>query len=186
MIPGVPVVSPGGGGYRITFPIAKDDTCLLVFADGSLDRWLSGDGKEVDPEFDHAHGPMAAVAIIGLRPFGAALSSAPTDEMSIGKDKDGGTITIKDGAITITATGSGKIKLEIGSGTIELGGTASKLIKDTFVDDVKALVAQTLATILQGGTAGSPVKQQIVLASQISSATVSSGQYTNDKVKHGA
>ena len=100
----VPVIFPGAGGYRLTFPIhassTDGDTCLLVFSDASLDRWLSGTGGEVDPEVDHGHILADAVAFVGLRPFGAPLSSCPTDEATLGKD-DGVQVHLEAGTITI-------------------------------------------------------------------------------------
>jgi hypothetical protein len=104
VVASVPVIFPGSGGYRMTFPIHAGDTdgdaCLLVFSDGSLDRWLSGTGGEVDPEVDHGHILADAVAFVGLRPFGAPLSSCPTDEATLGKD-DGVQVHLEAGTITI-------------------------------------------------------------------------------------
>jgi hypothetical protein len=103
VVPSVPVLCLGGGGYRLTFPIragATDgDTCLLVFADASLDKWLAGTGAEVDPEVDEPS-LADAVAIVGVRPFGAPLASHPTTEATIGKD-DGPQIHLDSSLITI-------------------------------------------------------------------------------------
>lgn len=186
VITNVPVMFPGAGAYRVTFPVEKDEPVLLVFSEASLDAWLES-GGEKDPGDDARFHLKDAIALVGLRDFAHAWSKAPTDAMTIGHDSKG-CITVKGDSLTLTATGSGKIKLEIGDG-IELGGSVSKLIKSAFVDDVKDLVSTTLTTILQGGTAGSPVKQQIVLAGQLSSATIattSASDYKNDKVKHGS
>jgi hypothetical protein len=104
VIPSVPVFFPGGGGYRLTFPITASDTtgdtCLLVFSEASLDRWLTGTGREVDPEIDHRHGLMDAVAFVGLKPFGAPWTSVPTDEATIGYDT-GVQIHMEPSVITI-------------------------------------------------------------------------------------
>ncbi len=86
LIPGVPVMHIGGGGFRTTYPVAAGDSCLLVFADCSLDRWLSQGGNDVDPEDDRHHCPSDAIAIVGLRDFRNALKHAPADHMSIGHD----------------------------------------------------------------------------------------------------
>ena len=102
VVPGVPVLFPGGGGYRLTFPIKAGDDgdfCLLVFSEVSLDKWLTGKGAIVDPEIDHAHALADAVAFVGLRPFGAPWKSAPTDEATLGKD-DGVQIHFEGSLIT--------------------------------------------------------------------------------------
>lgn len=96
-IPAVPVVFPGGKKFRITFPISDGKlqikgstvpatTGLLVWCERSIDKWLSGDGREVDPEFDHQDGLADAVFYPGLNPFGAPLSDVPTDAMTMGID----------------------------------------------------------------------------------------------------
>lgn len=98
VVPNVPVMFAGGGGYRETFPIAAGDTGYLVFAERSLDRWLTGTGAEVDPEFDEAS-LVDAVFFPGLRPFGAPLQSAPTDRASFGND------TVGAACVESTSTG---------------------------------------------------------------------------------
>jgi hypothetical protein len=85
VIPNVPVVFPGGGGFRVTFPIAVGDTVLLVFSDKSLDKWLAVGGS-VDPSDDHAHNLSDAIAIPGLRDFAHPLTTAPGSTLDIGAD----------------------------------------------------------------------------------------------------
>jgi hypothetical protein len=91
VIPGVPVQFLGAGGFRITCPISDGTssaatTGSLVFAMRSMDKWLTGSGAEVDPEFDHDQGLTDAVFYPGLMPFGSPWQSCPTDEMTIGAD----------------------------------------------------------------------------------------------------
>lgn len=71
----VPIVFPGGGGNSHTWPVSEGDTVLLVFSTASLDKWLDGDGRAVDPGDDRRHNLSDAVAIPGLRPRGASLGS---------------------------------------------------------------------------------------------------------------
>jgi hypothetical protein len=108
VVPGVPVQFPGAGGFRVTFPISDGGggkaatTGTLFFSHRSLDKWLTGDGKEVDPEFDHDHALTDAIFMPGLMPFGAAWGSCPDDSMSIGDDSSGaGRIHIKSGEINL-------------------------------------------------------------------------------------
>jgi len=85
VIPAVPVQFPGAGGYRITFPVNVGDTGLIVFSEASLDKWLVSGGT-VDPADDRRHDLTDAVFLPGLRDFGHALASAPTDRATFGKD----------------------------------------------------------------------------------------------------
>lgn len=73
VIPGVPVQFSGGGGFSETWPVAKGDLCFLVFSDRSLDRWFEN-GGDVDPVELSRHVLANAVAILGVRDKGSALS----------------------------------------------------------------------------------------------------------------
>jgi hypothetical protein len=108
VVAGVPVVFPGAGGFRVTFPIAKGDTVLLVFASSSIDRWLAL-GGEVDPQDDRRHHLSDAIAIPGLRDFAHALGNAPSSTMSLGKD---GGPTIEISGSDIQAGGSSALALK--------------------------------------------------------------------------
>jgi hypothetical protein len=81
----VPVVFPGGGGFRVTFPIKVGDVVLLVFNDRSLDVWKSK-GGEVDPLLFNRHHLADAVAIPGLHDNTAAWLSADPNVATIGVD----------------------------------------------------------------------------------------------------
>jgi hypothetical protein len=103
----VPIVFPGAGGFRVTFPVAPGDTVLLVFSEASIDRWLPR-GGDVDPADDRRFSLNDAIAIPGLRSFAAPLASAPADVMTAGKD--GGPVIEFDGS-EIRAGGSSALAL---------------------------------------------------------------------------
>jgi len=84
---GVPVVLPGGGGYRLTFPVAADDPVLLVVCSQAIDV-LAGAGA---PSSDRRHSPTDAVAILGLRGHRDALATPPDDCATLGRE--GGAVT---------------------------------------------------------------------------------------------
>ena len=86
VIPAVPVQFPGAGGYRITFPNrGRGHRVCDVCWRRALDKWLVSGGT-VDPEDDRRHDLTDAVFQPGLRDFGHALSSAPTDRATFWKD----------------------------------------------------------------------------------------------------
>ncbi len=84
VIPSVPVCFPGSGGWRVTFPVSKGDTGLLVFCSRSIDRWLS-EGGSVDPQDDRTHDLSDAVFIPGLTYFGHPIDPFKNDRLTIGK-----------------------------------------------------------------------------------------------------
>lgn len=46
-----PVVFPRGGGCTLTFPVAKDDECLVIFSSRCIDAWWTAGGVQVQSEF---------------------------------------------------------------------------------------------------------------------------------------
>ena len=105
VITDVPVVFPGGGGFRVTFPLTKGSTVLLVFSEASLDTWLSK-GGDVEPGVDSRHELTDAIAIPGLNTFTAPLSNAPSSTMSVGADNTTATIEFSDTQITAGGAGA--------------------------------------------------------------------------------
>lgn len=79
---GVPVMFPGSGSYRITWPVNVGDTVLLVFSSSSLEYWLAV-GGEVDPADDRRHDISDAVAIPGLFDFAHIPTLTPTNAMVV-------------------------------------------------------------------------------------------------------
>lgn len=83
----VPVIFPGSGDQRITFPIKRGDLVTLAFCSSSIDRLLAGDGDVVDPQDDRHHHLSDAVAFPGFFTFGDVPTSAPTSAMVLHADQ---------------------------------------------------------------------------------------------------
>ena len=80
-----PVVFCGGGGARLTFPIAVGDTCLLMFSSSSLDQWLAV-GGEVDPADDRRQHISDGIALVGINDFAHATPAHATATVLTGND----------------------------------------------------------------------------------------------------
>lgn len=85
LLPSVPVMFPRGGGAFITWPIAKGDHVLVVFQDGSIDRWTQMGGV-VDPIDPRAHALSDAVAIPGFYPYPRALPGTDPEAIVLGAE----------------------------------------------------------------------------------------------------
>lgn len=131
IVNGVPVVFPGGGGYHLTFPLAKGDTVLLVMSTWSLDRWKAKGGT-VDPEDERRQDISDAVAFAQLRDFTNAIPDVPTDGMSIGHN---------DGP-----------RIKITTSQIQAGGTA-KLALDSDLQALKTVFTNWVVAPTDGGGA---------------------------------
>jgi hypothetical protein len=92
VIPNVPIAFSRGGGYFLTFPLAKGDNVLLVCCDRSIDKYKSSDGKtQIDPVDIRTNDISDAVAIPGFY----------TNSNSIKDDVSSGAIFGKEGGIKI-------------------------------------------------------------------------------------
>jgi len=107
----VPVLFPGAGGFRVTFPVQVGDIVLLVFADSSLDKWKTLGGSDVDPIDPRSHALSDAVAIVGLHDLAHPLSDVPSSSMKLGKDGGSAQVEIKDDEIVL-AGGSSSVARE--------------------------------------------------------------------------
>lgn len=75
ILPDVPVVFPGGGGFALTFPVAAGDECLVVFASRCIDAWWQsgGVGEPMEPRM---HDLSDGFALVGVRSQARRLSPA--------------------------------------------------------------------------------------------------------------
>lgn len=86
VVTNVPVVQLGGGGSRLTFPIARGDVCLLVVCSRPIDRW-NAIGGEVDPQDTTRHHHLTdAIAIVGLSDAAHAKPAHATATVLEGSD----------------------------------------------------------------------------------------------------
>lgn len=121
-IPRVPVMSIGGGGFRLTFPIAKGDGVLIVVSEASLDRWIARGGL-VDPADDARFSIKDAIAIPGLRSPADPLVAPPTDRMTLGHE--------------------GGLQLKLTTTEIQAGGVNALVTKSEFANHVHVCPAGT-------------------------------------------
>ncbi len=84
VVPGCVLFFPQGGDFVDTFPVQQGDSCWLIFADRSLDKWQAGNG-DTDPVFQNRHDLSGAVVLVGGRPKAKAIQEFDTARRVIGK-----------------------------------------------------------------------------------------------------
>jgi len=132
----VPVIFPAIGSVGLTFPVNPGDGVLLVFAERSIDKWLSKGGVVTsdDPRwFDLSD----AIAIVGLNSF--------NETSQVDNNSD---VTLQNGAA--------KLKLQTG-GKVALGNSTNELLAliEGLIDQIKAI---TIVVVGAAGTVSDPSK----------------------------
>lgn len=99
----VPVCFPRGGGFSLTFPVAKGDECLLVFCERSIDNWHQFGGIK-EPIARRFHSFSDAVAYVGLSSLGNKIPNYNSSDIELKKDDGTSQLTIAaDGTMTLKA-----------------------------------------------------------------------------------
>jgi len=142
VIANVPVIFPRSKNFIMHYPLEKDDRVLLVFAERSLDNYLT-DGSESPPLDGKKFDLTDAVAIPGFFPFNESSSVENNKDFVINfKDKkfkisDSGAIEITDGTAT----------MKIDTGKIAFGTKANELL-DLLDQTLDSLTKTTVATAI--------------------------------------
>lgn len=106
----VPIMFP----KNVFFPVAEGDYVLLLFAERSIDLWLSV-GGQVTPDDPRKFNLSDSIAIPGLQPFNADFSGNNGQDYSI--SFVGSSISIKPNGDIIIKTGN---KVAIGNSVTEV------------------------------------------------------------------
>lgn len=117
-----PCVILGGGKGRITFPIEKGDSCLVLFNDKDIDNWYAS-GQTMQPRTPRMHNFADAIALVGIR----NKQNRITDYLADGTElKYGGsTIKLENNKVTIT---NGTAQIEMSSGSITITGSELSVV----------------------------------------------------------
>lgn len=122
VVTNVPCCTLGGAGSRLTFPIAKGDECLLIFASSAIDRWLTL-GGEVDPKDTRHHHLTDAFALVGFSSQPHATPAHATATVLVGSD-----IRLGDDTAVALATKADVTALANFVQGLFVGGTGSVVV----------------------------------------------------------
>lgn len=121
-----PVIFPGGGGFSLTFPIAVNDECLVVFASRCIDSWWDASGVQRPAEL-RMHDLSDGFVLVGPRSRPKAISSLNTSGAELRNASRGSFVHIDaSGDITITTPGA----LNIVAATVNVNATTVNIAAD--------------------------------------------------------
>ena len=115
----VPVFFPRGGNCTLTFPVAKNDECLVVFASRCVDGWFQSGGIQA-PLQPRMHSMSDGFALVGFFSQATKISGISTSTAQL-RSNDGSTyIDLNPSAQTVKVVAPGGF--EVDSPTITLNG----------------------------------------------------------------
>lgn len=130
VIVSVPVVFMRTARFKFTFPLEQGDGVLLIFAERSIDNWLSR-GEEVAPQVSRKFDLSDAIAIPGLWGLEKGLAIEDPDNFELALDDvnmhtDGMDFEITNGQVTISTDGAnfeitnGQATIQSDNGTVDI------------------------------------------------------------------
>lgn len=118
LLPDVPVVFPGGGGFTLTFPVAAGDEALVVIASRCIDAWWAYGQVQVQAEF-RMHNLSDGFALVGVRSRPRVLASVSTTAAQLRSDDGAMRLELAAGnVLNIVAPGGVNI-----TGNVAITGT---------------------------------------------------------------
>lgn len=144
----VPVQFPRGGGFSLTFPVAKGDECLLVFAERSIDNWHKNGGVQ-NPGAKRFHSLSDATAFVGISSLVNKVPNYDPTNVQLKKDDHSVFITMKANADLDTHT-DGNTNIDA---DVDVNITADGDVNVTAIGDINGtcvnanITASTKATV---------------------------------------
>jgi hypothetical protein len=99
----IPVIFPRGGGYTLTFPIAKGDECELRFQCRNIDSWWQSGGIQ-QPQTPRLHDISDAMAYVGPQSQAKKISGISTTTAQLRSDSGATFVEVSSDTITLKAT----------------------------------------------------------------------------------
>lgn len=156
VIADVPVLFFASGGASITFPVSKGDFVLLIFAERSIDDWLSK-GSQIIANLSRRFDISDCIAIPGILPFTSDSQAENNNDVLL---------TYGDARVTLKKNGN----IEIDGGNIKLGsGVLKALMTDTMIAIYNAHI-HTGGTISGNTGAPTPLLSSALHATQKTTA----------------
>ena len=133
----VPVFFPRGGNCTLTFPVAKNDECLVVFASRCVDGWFQSGGVQA-PVQPRMHSMSDGFALVGFFIQATKISGISTTTAQLRSN---------DGSTYVEIDPTGKIVNVVAPGGMTL---TTPTVTITGVINVQNLQGATNASTMSG------------------------------------
>lgn len=140
----VPAIVLTGGNCSLQMPIAKGDTCLVLFNDRDIDSWMHS-GQKGPVASSRLHSLSDGIALVGLRPL-----TNPID----GFNMDGATL----------ANGTTHVRVKTNKVLVENLSTTLNTVLANLVTVIKAIVVDVSSVGPGGGTISAASQLQLTNA----------------------
>lgn len=143
----VPVHFPRGGGCTLTFPVAKGDECLVVFAARCIDGWWQSGGVQA-PMDPRIHDLSDGFAFVGFFSQATKIGGISTSSAQL-RSNDGATyIDLNPATKKVKIVAPGGFDVIAPLSTFSAGVTISGLL--TFVGGMVGSAASGAAAVFNG------------------------------------
>jgi len=145
-----PAQFPSGGNCTLTFPVARGDECLVVFADGAIDAWWQsgGVGEKVSVRM---HDLSDGFALLGFRSKPRVLSNVSTTSAQLRSDDGSTFIDLNPAAGTLKLVAPGG--LEIDAPTVKVNSPESTFTGALTVEGAFTFLAGLIGSATSGAAA---------------------------------
>lgn len=147
VIQDIPVFFPKGGGATLTFPIAANDECLLVFASRCIDSWWQSGGIQVQAD-KRMHDLSDAMAFVGFSSVPQVIGSISTTAAQLRSNDGNAVVSLNPSTHEVDVVTSGVLNIQ--ASQINITGPITLTGSLTASGDVKA-EGHSLATHLHTG-----------------------------------
>ncbi|WP_175992605.1 Gp138 family membrane-puncturing spike protein [Burkholderia vietnamiensis] len=178
-----PVQFPSGGNCTLTFPVARGDECLVVFASRCIDAWWQSGGVQEQAEW-RMHDLSDGFALLGFRSRPRALAGVSATSAQLRSDDGATFVDLNPAAGTLKLVAPGG--LEIDAPTVKVNASASVEVNSPQSTFDGALTVNGVFTFLAGliGSAAEGVAAAITGTINFIGTLTANGKRVDDTHTH--
>ncbi|WP_186151910.1 Gp138 family membrane-puncturing spike protein [Burkholderia gladioli] len=179
-----PVQFPSGGNSTLTFPVARGDECLVVFASRCIDAWWQSGGVQELAD-TRMHSLSDGFALLGFRSQPRVLANVSTTSAQLRSDDGATFIELNPTAGTLKLVAPGGLEIDAPTVKVDAGTSVEVNSPQSTFDG--ALTVKGIFTFLAGlvGSTAEGVAATITGTINFIGSLTSNGKRIDDGHTHG-